>query len=292
VLLSLPLLYHYGSARQLARPALIGAAAFYFATQYSAGARDVVRIRNFYGALQVVDSGEGESAIRSLYNGKTLHGVEFRSPARSRIAASYYGADSGVGMALQAMQTPNRHVGVVGLGAGALAVYGRPGDSFRFYDINPAVIRVAERDFRFLGESAAQISVIAADGRLAIEREPLKHFDLIVLDAFSGDSIPIHLLTRDAFEMYFQHLVDGGILAIHVTNRYLDLGSLVEAQAAGMNKKIAIVHNGSDLERAIQAADWAVISDNRLSYLAYLVRPVRKLRLWTDDYSNLFQLLK
>ena len=131
-------------------------------------------------------------------------------------------------------RTSNRRAGVIGLGVGTLAAYGRAGDSFRFYELNPAVIQVASTYFRFLNESAAATEVVAGDGRLALEREPPQNFDVLILDAFSGDSIPVHLLTRQAFEVYFRHLRPGGIVAVHVTNRYLDLAPVVDALAAAL----------------------------------------------------------
>src|SRR5580658_979290 len=159
--LSMPLLYGRGSPRQLLRLALVAAIAFAAASRFTAGRQDLVRTRNFYGTLQIADSGSGDDKIRSLYNGKVLHGIQYQTPLRSRIAAAYYPPESGVGQAMRWL--PHRQpwrAGVVGLGTGTLAVYGRPGDSFRFYDINPAVIDVAWRYFHFLSESAAKVETI------------------------------------------------------------------------------------------------------------------------------------
>jgi spermidine synthase len=176
-------------------------------------------------------------------------------------------------------------VGVIGLGVGTLAAYGRAGDSLRFYEINPAVIQVALKYFRFLNESAAETEVVEGDGRLALERESPQNFDVLVLDAFSGDSIPVHLLTRQAFEVYFRHLRPGGIVAVHITNRYLDLAPVVEALAGALQKQVRMIHSDADPPNGIYAADWSLVTDS--------VQPVvRQLRPWTDDYSNLFQILK
>jgi spermidine synthase len=146
---------------------------------------------------------------------------------------------------------------------------------------------VASRYFHFLGTSDAATSVVSGDGRLALEREQPDSFDILVLDAFADDSIPVHLLTREAFATYFHLLRPDGVLAIHLTNRYLDLAPVVEAVAADLGKRVVEVHSAADRERQILAADWAVVSDSGNS-----ATPARHVRLWTDDYSNLFQVLK
>jgi len=296
--LSMPLLYGRGSPRQLLRLALVAAIAFAAASRFAAGREDLVRTRNFYGTLQIADSGSGDDKIRSLYNGKVLHGIQYQTPVRSRIAAAYYPPESGVGQAMRWLphQQPWR-VGVVGLGTGTLAVYGRTGDSFRFYDINPAVIDVAWRYFHFLSESAAKVETVQADGRLGLQREAARSLNMIALDAFSGDSIPIHLLTREAFQMYFDRLAPGGVVVIHVTNRYLDIASVVAALAADLHKPLVIVHNPSDALRHIQAADWAILADRRedladLEPFNNASVTSRKAPVWTDDYSDLFEILR
>lgn len=296
--LSLPLLYGRGSPRQLLRLALVAAVAFVFASRFAAGREDLVRTRNFYGTLQVIDAGSGEDAIRSLYNGKILHGIQYRGPARSRTAIAYYPPESGIGLAMRWL--PHRapwRVSVVGLGTGTLALYGRPGDSFRFYDINPAVIDVAWRYFHYLSESAAKIDAVQADGRLGLQREPAGSLNIIALDAFSGDSIPVHLLTREAFQMYFEKLAPGGVVVMHVTNRYLDIASVVASLAANLHKPLIVVHNPQDPQRHIQAADWAILADRREDIAA--IEPFsnssissHKAPVWTDDYSNLFEILR
>jgi spermidine synthase len=296
--LSMPLLYGRGSPRQLLRLALVAAIAFAAASRFTAGRQDLVRTRNFYGTLQIADSGSGDDKIRSLYNGKVLHGIQYQTPVRSRIAVAYYPPESGIGQAMRWLphQQPWR-VGVVGLGTGTLAVYGRPGDSFRFYDINPAVIDVAWRYFHFLSESAAKVETVEADGRLGLQREPAHSLNMIALDAFSGDSIPIHLLTREAFQMYFDRLAPGGVVVIHVTNRYLDIASVVAALAADLHKPLVIVHNPQDAPRHIQAADWAILADRRedladLEPFNNASATSRKAPVWTDDYSDLFEILR
>jgi SAM-dependent methyltransferase len=297
VLLALYLIYGYTAPRRLLRTAVIAALALVVTGRVRPGGQDVSHARNFYGVLQVSDTGTEENAVRSEYNGRTLHGVEYLAPDRSRLPAAFYGPESGAGLVLASTRIPHARVGIVGLGVGTLAAYGRPGDRFRFYDINPAVVEYARQYFRFLAESAAATDVVLDDGRLAIEREPLGSFDVIVLDAFADDSIPLHLLTEEAFESYFRRLQDGGILAIHITNRYLDLFPVVAALAGALHKEVVLVRNSSDPARHIETADWAIVSGNHdfLRELAPYNRPMpvgRKVRLWTDDYSNLFQVLR
>jgi SAM-dependent methyltransferase len=294
VLLAFALLFGFPPKRLL-RLAVFAGLAFVFALRYRAGDADVVRQRNFYGSLEVRDRGAGDTAARALYNGITLHGLQFLSPSRSRLATAFYGAESGVGRVFDSRRASGRRVAVIGLGAGTLATYGRRGDRFRFYDINPAVIQVARRDFRFLAESEAQTGVVEGDGRLALDREPPQAFDIVVLDAFSDDSIPIHLLTRQAFDSYFQHLRAGGVLAIHITNRYLNLDPVVEAQAASLAKQVLFIHNPPDPDRGVSAADWAILSNEPLPDLvpySHPPAPTPTPRPWTDDYSNLFRALR
>ena len=281
-LLALYLLYGVTSTRRLIRLAVVAGVAFIVATRFQAGFGDVIHVRNFYGALQVSDDG----AIRTLYNGKTLHGVEFLAPDKLKLPTAYYGPESGVGRVLRSNATTTRHVGLVGLGVGTLASYGRSGDTFRFYEINPAVIDVASHNFHFLGTSEAKVELIQGDGRLALQREPANSFDILVLDAFADDSIPVHLLTKEAFQTYFRILRSDGVLAIHLTNRFLDLAPVVKAAAASMGKEVFEFHSEAVPNQQILAADWAIVSgptDTPTSGTPYL---------WTDDYSNLFQVLK
>ena len=280
ILLGLVLVFGYPT-RRLVRFAVLAALAFVFATRYRDSQGQVFQIRNFYGTLQVTDAG----GTRSLYNGRTLHGEEFLSAALSRNPTTYYGPDSGAGHLL-AQPGPPRRVAIIGLGVGTLATYGRPGDEFHFYEIDPAVVQVASQYFHFLATSPARITLVTDDGRLALSREPLRSFDVIILDAFSDDSIPVHLLTREAFQIYFQHLHPGGTLAIHLTNRYLDLAPVVSALAADSGRHSTLIHNFADPPRHIAVADWAIVNDSPGP------PPTRSTSLWTDGYSNLFQVWK
>jgi spermidine synthase len=187
-----------------------------------------------------------------------------------------------------------RRVGVVGLGVGTLATYGRRGDSFSFIEINPAVIEIASQYFYFLDQSEARTEVVAGDGRLALGREPSGSFNVLVLDAFADDSIPVHLMTKEAFELYFRLLRSDGVLAIHLTNRYVDLAPVVEGLTAALHKDVAIVRSPGHPDEQILAADWAIVPvrTGGLSRFGMVASRGVPTRLWTDDYSNLFQVLK
>jgi SAM-dependent methyltransferase len=272
--------YGVRSNARLIRIGVLAAAAFVIATRFQIGAGKIEHLRNFYGAIQVSD----EDGYRSLYNGKTLHGVEFLAPDRLLQPTAYYGPESGAGRILAA-GGKNRRVALVGLGAGTLAAYGREGDSFQFYEINPAVVRIASHDFHFLSASPAHTQIELGDGRLLLAKEPAHSLDVIILDAFSDDSIPVHLLTTQAFELYLRLLKPGGVIAIHVTNRYLDLQPVVSALGAHFHKNVEAVHSPAEPRNQIFVADWALVygqSDN-----IHSAGP-----LWTDDYTNLFGLLR
>jgi spermidine synthase len=231
-----------------------------------------------------------------LYSGRTIHGLEFLSTALERTPTTYYGLQSGAGRVLGAPRSAGRRVAIVGLGAGTLAAYGRKGDFFRFYEINPAVIRAATESFRFLANSAAATNVVTGDGRLMLDGEERQSFDFVVLDAFSDDAVPVHLLTRQAFEVYFDRLRPGGLLLIHLSNRYLDLGAEVESMAAELSKGVLRIHSDPDPVERTEPADWAIVAanGNDLAALRPYAQPPsqRRVRPWTDEYSSLLQLWK
>jgi spermidine synthase len=189
-------------------------------------------------------------------------------------------------------------IGVIGLGTGTLASYGRSGDVVRFYEINPMVARLARSEFTFLKDTPAQTEIVLGDARLSLEKEPPERYDVLAVDAFSSDSIPVHLLTQQALELYFRHMKPDGIVAVHVSNRYLDLGPVVKTIAARLRKQTRVVDT-EDVDSlgefgstwVLVSADASVFKRPKLS-TAQPLGDVRKVRLWTDDYSNLFQILK
>jgi len=259
-------------------------------------------VRNFYGALRVNDEGNGvdEARIRKLTHGTINHGEEFLDAARHLQPTTYYGYHTGIGLTiLEAQRRLGLRVGVIGLGTGTIAAYGRPGDVYRFYDINPLVIGIARTEFRFLPECKAKTEVVLGDARLSLEREPPQNYDILAVDAFSSDAIPIHLLTREAFELYFRHLQPDGVLAVHVSNKHLDLDPVVDALARSLGKHAISVDTEDEDENAVFSADWVLVSSRQSFFQFPLIvkaaTPVTSrpgLRLWTDDYSNLFQILQ
>ena len=261
----------------------------------------IAAIRNFYGALRVDEDGWGEMRERRLTHGTITHGKQFIDPQRSRWPTTYYAEDSGVGLAIAAQRVAEHpiNLGMVGLGAGTLAAYGHNGDHIQIYEINPLVRDLANRYFRYLAESAARIDFSMGDARLSMEREAARDFDVLAIDAFSSDSIPVHLLTAEAFSTWFRHLKPGGILAVHISNRYLDLEPVLAAAATHAGVAARVVESDGNNERAVYGSTWVLLSRTDAVFgLAPLARSARPLapahpvRLWTDDYSDLMSILK
>lgn len=260
-------------------------------------------VRNYYGVLRVYDLEEtaSQTASRKLIHGTINHGTQLADPEERRTPTSYYGPKSGVGRAiLYFEQHPSVRVGLIGLGAGVTASYGRAGDFFRFYEINPLDLGIATTWFTFLNDCPADHQVLLGDARLTLERQPSQQFDVLAVDAFSSDAIPVHLLTREAFLLYFRQLKPTGILAVHVSNRYLDLTPVVVRNASDLGKTAIEVSDDGEDEDYLTESDWVLVaasgapfSDSQ--FRATGMRPVKPrpgLRPWTDDYSNLVQILK
>ncbi len=266
---------------------------------YDRGDRMVAR--DFYGVSSVRDLG-GSEGVRTLYSGTIVHGEELLAPGGAHSPTSYYGPSSGLGLLMREenrRSEPNR-VGVVGLGAGTIAAYGRPTDSYRFYEIDPLDISIAKSWFSFLRDSPAHVKVISGDGRLSLEREPSQHFNVLVADAFNADAIPIQLMTLQAFELYFRQLASGGVLAVNVSNRFLNLAPVVARAAGALGKQaIRIEDPGDSSERIYRRSDWVLVTANRelatrLARAGHgeLLDPNNGTRLWTDDYSDVLASLK
>jgi hypothetical protein len=260
-------------------------------------------VRNYYGVLRVYDEEENafQTASRKLIHGTINHGTELTDPGDRRTPTSYYGPKSGVGRAIRYFeQRPGVRVGVIGLGAGVTAAYGRRGDFFRFYEINPLDLSIANTWFTFLKDCAADHQVLLGDARLTLERQPGQQFDVLAVDAFTSDAIPVHLLTREAFVLYFRHLNRGGILAVHVSNRYLALEPVVARNALDLGKVAIEVKDDGEDEDYLSESDWVLVATDRVVFSNSLFRdpgiqpakPRPGLRPWTDDYSNLIQILK
>jgi SAM-dependent methyltransferase len=260
----------------------------------------VAMMRNFYGALRIQEFKAGlQLPYRSLVNGTIEHGAQYLAFPENRNPTTYYGRRSGVGLALRFCCDGPKRVGVIGLGAGTLAAYGKTGDSFRFYEINPQVIAVANGWFTFLKQSPAKTEIILGDARLSLESEPSQQFDVLAVDAFSGDAIPVHLLTKEAFAVYFRHLKPGGILAIHTSNTYLKLAPVVRLLAEDADYATRLIASDEDVTMMVSPADWVLVTRNE----EFLNKPETfagseniavppHLRLWTDDYNNLYEILR
>jgi SAM-dependent methyltransferase len=281
--------------------AAVGFAGYHVYAYIDYLARDTrVMTRNFYGTLRVKDIGaEGENdAVRRLVHGVIMHGEQYRAAGRRNEPTTYYGATSGIGRALKALEGSALRVGVVGLGTGTLALYGRPGDVYRFYEINPQVVTVAEREFTFLADSGAKIEHVLGDARLSMEREPPQEYDVLVVDAFSSDSIPVHLITREALEVYLRHLKPAGIIAFHVTNRFLDLAPVVQRIAAERELHVALIADDAE-ESDLARTDWVLVTRDKalleraeIAKFTSEIEDIKGLGVWTDDFNNLFRILK
>ena len=273
----------------------------------------IAQLRNFFGVLRVVDYDDDDPEDRhyTLMHGRIEHGFQFRSPEKRFWPTSYFGPQSGVGLAIRyhPRRTLNRtgsrnlSIGVVGLGTGTIATYGEEGDCIRFYEINPAVLRLSEEYFTFRRDSAAQVAVVLGDARLQMEREcgrgARNTFDVLAIDAFSSDAIPVHLLTRECFGVYRRLLKEDGILALHISNRYFSLGPVVRGQALPGESALRIYSDGNEVQ-GTDDSEWVLLTRNK----QFLENPEvsrevtgwpgnePKSVIWTDDYSNLFRLFR
>jgi spermidine synthase len=259
-----------------------------------------VAIRNFYGSLRVRQSISDSGAIvRTLTNGTIQHGTQIFSPELRKTPTTYYAEDSGIGLALRfCCADRSRKIGVVGLGTGTIAAYGRPGDQIRFYEINPAVEPIARNVFAYLRESQAQVTVIEGDARNSLAMEAPQQFDVLVIDAFSGDAIPIHLLTAQAMELYKRHLAPGGIIAFHISNQHVDLEPEIALLAQNAGLSVRRVSTFEKPDRGEFTATWMLATADDAFFSIPAVQTAARnprfdprVRLWTDDYSSLLPLI-
>jgi SAM-dependent methyltransferase len=264
--------------------------------------RQVVEIsRNFYGVLRIREYASDDPAAheRVMVHGRILHGQQFLSPQRRRQPTSYYTEASGVGRLLRALADRPLQLGAVGLGAGTIASYGKPGDHYRFYEIDPAIVDAAHRHFSFIADSTATVDVRVGDGRLLLQGEAPASFDVLVVDAFSGDAIPTHLLTREAVALYRRRLKPGGVIALHLSNSHLDLRGVVGQIATELDLQLAYVADpGIAGDVGSSASDWILLAEDRTVLDRPLIAQATKAlpqrahaRAWTDDYSNIVQVL-
>lgn len=287
----------FGALAVASLVATVGCAVWYVREFYDS---TIYATRNFYGVLRVLESGSDDNRRRSLIHGTIMHGTQYADPVLRRRPTSYYTAASGIGRAIESLhpRLEPLKVGVIGLGTGTIAAWGAKNDVYRFYDINPAVIGIAHRDFTYLADSDATIETALGDARLVLEREPSQQFDVLAIDAFSSDAIPVHLITSEALSIYERHMKPSGIIAFHVTNRFLDLVPVVDALARAHGLAVAfIADNGDDpgasrSEWVLLSKDPAALEKPSIADAATPITPRPDWRLWTDDFNNLVQVLK
>jgi hypothetical protein len=268
----------------------------------------IANTRGFYGVLHVYEENGGtENQTRSLYHGRITHGIQWNSPFYNNIPTSYYGTNSGVGLAVKRhpfrakADDNSMKVGIIGLGVGSLAVYARDIDDYRFYEINTQIETLARQHFTYLSDSKSKPEIIIGDGRISLARElntsGSQQFDVLVVDAFSGDAIPIHLLTAEAVDLYWQHLKPDGILALHITNIYFDLLDVAYQLASHTGHKAVWVEDFTK-RRYERYSSWVLITNNQaflydkkvLKALDVWAPPVKPV-IWTDDFSNLVEVI-
>ncbi|MCB1279752.1 fused MFS/spermidine synthase [Prosthecobacter sp.] len=260
------------------------------------------RVRNFYGMLSVTEDYDSglDMKYRQLSNGGIIHGMQNLGAALREEPTTYYGHHTGIGKALDSIKDrPGARIGVVGMGAGTVSCYAQNGQTLRFYDINPDVVRIAKKYFTYLEDAekrGAKIEIVTSDARLALDAEKSQQFDVLLLDAFSGDSVPVHLLTKEAFAIYDRHMKPDGIIAVHVTNSYLVLAPVIEkiaAQGGFKTTRIATEASGDD-----DSTDYILVTRNEAFLKATPPELVgneielkHDVRLWTDRYHNLLRIL-
>jgi SAM-dependent methyltransferase len=266
-------------------------------------------VRNFYGRLEVIELTDGAAHIRWLKHGVIFHGSQATKPPLSETPTLYFGETSGIGRTILSSQrtlSPMR-IGSIGLGTGTLAAYGRPHDVFRVYELNPADIDIAQNQFSYLKDSKARVELVPGDARLSLESEiarkdfekPEQKFDVLSVDAFSGDAIPVHLLTREAFAIYARVIKPDGVIAFHITNRYLNLAPVVEQVALDAGFQAVLIADRPDGRGLTVLSDWMIVTRSnsflQQSEIAAHTMPFIHRSghpLWTDQYSNLLQAMK
>jgi hypothetical protein len=267
----------------------------------------IAKFRSFYGTLKVCEyrKDEPDAHYFLLQHGRITHGIQFTDPRYANWPTTYYSGPSGIALAVRALPELPRRIGVIGLGTGSMAVFGRAGDYLRIYEINPQVQQVATSHFRYLTNCPAQIEIVLGDARLSMEREPPQKFDLLALDAFTSDAIPVHLLTREAFELYARHIKTNGIIILHTSNQYLDLEPVAANAARHFNFRMATINHeedpdGEDGEWWVYSSTWIILTRNEqvinLPFIQQAAGPIKtnavNIPLWTDDFASLFQIME
>jgi hypothetical protein len=266
-------------------------------------------LRNFFGAVSVREHFADDANFHhySFRSGATDHGKQYAAPEKRREMISYFYPESGAGKTMLAMKQAHPEgirVGVIGMGVGLLAAYGEKNDQFRFYEINPNVMILARDPFTFLSDFEARggkCDVIEGDGRLSLEREPPHQFHVLYLDAFTGDAPPVHLLTEEAFEIYAKHLADDGLICVNVINTYVNLVPVIEQAAKHFGWQLTRIYHDSEDDKLYYRTDFMILAPNNGEFICQhpdqlpgsdYLEPEIKVPLWTDQYSNLWSILK
>lgn len=275
----------------------------------------VATLRDFYGVLRISDNENPQDpngSWRLLQHGNIDHGLQYHDPEISKRLSSYYVPKSGVGLALA--HHPRRfadnpakrslRIGVVGLGAGTLAAAGEPGDTVTFYEINPEVVKVANEYFTYLRDAKADVEIIVGDARIQMERQLAEgrpqQFDVLIIDAFSSDSIPVHLLTLEGVKLYGEHMKADGILCLHISNLYLELSAVVRGIAEELECPSVLIETFPEYRTGAYFSIWGLLTRNErflndptVVAAAQATRPYpHPLVLWTDDYASLWQVVR
>ncbi len=265
------------------------------------------RTRSYFGIYTVLDHGGDKT--RLLSHGTTVHGMQNLTPGHETDPTSYYAPKSGVGLAMRLVTSPAARVGVVGLGAGTLACYARPGQDWRFYEIDPAIATIAKdpKRFVFLSRCLPHVPIVIGDARLSLAEAPAGGLDVLVIDAFSSDAVPMHLLTREAFAVYQRALAPNGLLMVHISNRYIQLEPVLAgaAEAGGWTSAVRDYHASDDDVAHNRATSLWVALSHDPALIAQLTarsaaegnpwRPVQQrpgFAAWTDDHASILPLLR
>jgi hypothetical protein len=248
--------------------------------------------RNFYGMVRVIEGRDSLGAYRLLKHGAIMHGLQYLDERQRGRPAGYYARLRPLFEQVREARAPEPiRVGVIGLGAGTLAAYGREGDLFRFYELNPAVVELAREQFSYLSDSAAKIEVVVGDGRVALERESAERgqppFDLFIVDAFSSEAIPTHLLTVEAARLYRSRLRQDGLMLLHISSRFLSLEPVIRGLAGELDLEMEVFEHGRDTASGQEPSTWIALSrDGRSSPPG-----ARESVVWSDDFSSIWPLI-
>jgi hypothetical protein len=263
---------------------------------YKMGSNALILKRNFYGVLRVAEErNSGQVAFRGEYHGRILHGIQLVDPGKEQQVLGYYAPGSGVYQALASIKSP-RSVGIVGLGVGSLAGLALSGDQFTFYELNPLVWELAQTHFTFLSQAQGKVHVVLGDARQMLASQMPQSFDALVVDAFNGDAIPVHLLTKEAISLYLQHLKPDGLLLMHISNRHLNLLPVLKSAAKELNLDLRYLVQNADKSMGIFESEWVALaaSPSALRWAtptSQVPDSTPEIR-WTDDHSSLISVFK